>query len=254
MSDIDQNKIIENYSKRAAYHNDFNAVLYNSLNQNDRFNGIILDYLTRRALIDALKPVKSDFILDFGCGVGRITFPLSKKVKEIHGVDISPDLLRIAELQKVRFKNKNVEFHLLDTVNPVFPEVMFDKIFTASVILHLGSEQIKSNLKLFNNHLKNDGKLILLEYAKEKTIKNNSESILRSIDDLKIDFSNNGFEFLKVKPVIRMPSYSIGIWKRINKDWKFLLPLLYLLERMTLKRKPEFVTYYWYIIELKKRG
>ena len=74
-------KVLELYKSRAEFHGDENAVLDGSLTNENKHTNIIIDYLTRRALIEYLKPKIDDVIIDFGCGVGRLTFILSSKVK-----------------------------------------------------------------------------------------------------------------------------------------------------------------------------
>ena len=44
--------------------------------------------------------------LDFGCGVGRLTFPMCTYASEVCGVDISPGMLQKAEERKELLKFK----------------------------------------------------------------------------------------------------------------------------------------------------
>ncbi|MCY7362554.1 MAG: class I SAM-dependent methyltransferase [Ignavibacteria bacterium] len=249
----DNDKIIDFYRKRAKYHGDENAVLDGSENQQVRFTNIILGHLTKSAMIENLNPKPNEVILDYGCGVGRITFPVAAKAKEIYGVDISPDLLNIANTLKEKRKTNNIHFEQLDPNNPQLADVMFDKIFALGVMLHLGNEQMDKNIPGIYSHLKNDGKLFLLEYTRAETEFAKHEVIIRSVDDFKKDFAKYGFECVSVKPVIRMPSYAISTWKKIGKDWKFMLPFLYQLEKLTINRKPEHILYHWQVFEFKKK-
>ena len=248
----DTDKIIEFYKKRASYHGDQNAVLDGTPTQSVRFTNIMLDYLTRNALLENLKAKASDIVLDYGCGVGRVSFHVAKQAKEVYGVDISPDLLNIANTTKKNKGINNIHFQQLDPNNPVFPDKVFNKIFALGVMLHLGEEGLAKNLPQLHKQLANDGTLCLLEYTRDKTEIGKHEVIIRSVDDFKKDFAKYGFECYEVKPVIRMPSYALSIWKKINKDWKWILPILWQVEKQTTLRKPEHIEYHWHILKFRK--
>lgn len=53
-------------------------------------------------------------ILDFGCGVGRLTIPLASEADWVTGVDVSPAMLREAAENCARFAVGNVDFTLSD--------------------------------------------------------------------------------------------------------------------------------------------
>ena len=48
--------------------------------------------------------------IDFGCGVGRVAIPLSKRCKQVIGVDVSKSMLDEAKRNCVSFNTTNVEF------------------------------------------------------------------------------------------------------------------------------------------------
>jgi 2-polyprenyl-3-methyl-5-hydroxy-6-metoxy-1,4-benzoquinol methylase len=54
----------------------------------------------------------SERALDFGCGVGRLTFPLAGEFSTVLGLDISPSMLTEAEANAVRLGARNVAFAL----------------------------------------------------------------------------------------------------------------------------------------------
>ncbi len=55
---------------------------------------------------------KSDIVMDFGCATGTISSSLAGSVKEMHGIDISPKMIRIAKKRAVERK--------LDNLNSLF--------------------------------------------------------------------------------------------------------------------------------------
>ncbi len=64
-------------------------------------------YATGRAVIDDLESrlekcgecLGGDAAIDFGCGVGRLTFPLSQRFRTCYGIDISRSMVDFASTQ-----------------------------------------------------------------------------------------------------------------------------------------------------------
>lgn len=246
-------KVLKLYKTRADFHGDENAVLNGSITFDPRHINIIIDYLTRRALLEFLKPDKNDIVIDFGCGVGRLTYVVAPRVKKIYGLDITPELLAIAKKQQQTSTANNIEFIQLNPEKFDLPAVQFDKLFFVGTLVHISDEMLDIILPKIFAGLKPNGKITLIEYLKtDQSLSQNNEVIMRSHEHLKKIFEKHGFKISVLKPAIRMPSYSIMIWKKMSARFTFLLPLLYLLEKATLKRKPQFVDYYYYGVEMKK--
>jgi len=57
--------------------------------------------------------------VEYGCGLGRVTFALASMFKEVHGYDISANHLRLAQQHAAEFGVENVGFHLCsaDTIS-----------------------------------------------------------------------------------------------------------------------------------------
>ena len=74
--------------------------------------------------------------LEFGCGVGRITFWLAKKFNNIYGYDISKSHLDLAQLYLDSERVKNVTLCHIDKLDDMlkFPKV--DVIYTILVLQH----------------------------------------------------------------------------------------------------------------------
>jgi SAM-dependent methyltransferase len=53
-------------------------------------------------------------VLDHGCGVGRLTFPLAAEFGSVVGLDVSPSMLAEARSNAGDFEARNVEFALAD--------------------------------------------------------------------------------------------------------------------------------------------
>jgi SAM-dependent methyltransferase len=97
--------------------------------------------------------------LDSGCGLGRLTQPMSRHFKRTYGVDISPTM--IAEASRInRFGNsckyilnKSADLH-------IFRDDKFDFIYTKIVLQHIPPEITKSYIVEFLRVLKPGGVLL----------------------------------------------------------------------------------------------
>ena len=97
--------------------------------------------------------------LDFGCGVGRLTQALSKYFDEIHGVDIAPSMIELANYYN-RFGNK-CKYHLNEEDNlEIFSDYFFDFIYSTLTLQHMKPKYSKSYIKEFLRILKPHGLLI----------------------------------------------------------------------------------------------
>ena len=74
--------------------------------------------------------------LDFGCGVGRLTFPLAEEFSNVLGLDISPSMLAEAEANAERLNVANAEFALADDLLSNAPGE-FDFVTSYIVLQHI---------------------------------------------------------------------------------------------------------------------
>ncbi len=82
--------------------------------------------------------------IDFGCGVGRITIPLSKRCKEVIGIDVSMSMIEEAKRNCVFFNATNVRFG--NDLSKIKQKADF--VVTALVLQHVESEK---GLQLFGS-------------------------------------------------------------------------------------------------------
>lgn len=87
--------------------------------------------------------------LDFGCGVGRVLIPLSKKCKHVLGLDISQGMLKEATKNINRCKIHNASVQLSSDFSK--NKRQFDFIHSFIVFQHIHPKQ---GLPLFDNLLK----------------------------------------------------------------------------------------------------
>lgn len=106
-------------------------------------------------------------ILDWGCGVGRVTFPLSKLVKsEIYACDVDPTAIAF-------LKNENVDFRALrsDYDPPLpFKDAFFDLVYAFSVFTHLPEDAEAAWLEELRR-ITRPGGLLLLSVVGEKSLR-----------------------------------------------------------------------------------
>lgn len=97
-------------------------------------------------------------ILDFGCGDGTMAYLISSLLLQahIHGVDISGDLLEIAQ-GWYGIKNNKLTFNQTLTG-------YYDLVYMADVLHHIKKNEREALLKKLNEHLAPNGMLIILEF------------------------------------------------------------------------------------------
>ena len=104
-------------------------------------------------------PAEFKNALDFGCGVGRLTIPLSKKFARCVGVDISETMINLAK----KYQNSpNCEYIVnSDKKLSMLENGSFDLIYSIIVLQHVPEKElIKSYLSEFIRILKKNGILV----------------------------------------------------------------------------------------------
>ena len=101
-------------------------------------------------------------VLDFGCGIGRMTKFLSENFKRYYGTDIVQSVIESAD----RFRIPNTKFELLNSFNNNIPfgNTKFDVIWTSTVLQHVVDDKLlKHYIKDFYRRLNKDGYVLILE-------------------------------------------------------------------------------------------
>jgi ubiquinone/menaquinone biosynthesis C-methylase UbiE len=105
-------------------------------------------------------PAQRDWALDFGCGVGRLTRPLSSYFKFCCGVDISLAMLRRARKFNQQWPNCLFLLNGQDNLR-VFRDCCFDLIYSDIVLQHMPRKEVVfSYISEFFRILKKDGLLV----------------------------------------------------------------------------------------------
>lgn len=102
--------------------------ILNAVISNDELNNYYFDNATKN-IIKQVVELKSDFkVLDYGCGIGRISNWISNDVNKVIGMDISQKMIEAAKKSAEEHNLKNVEFKLADGKSIPFKNELFDLI------------------------------------------------------------------------------------------------------------------------------
>jgi 2-polyprenyl-3-methyl-5-hydroxy-6-metoxy-1,4-benzoquinol methylase len=102
------------------------------------------------------KDYQPDRILDFGCGVGRLTIPLARRAQEAVGVDISPGMLQEARANVEHAGISNATFVMSnDTLSRVIGS--FNLVHAFIVMQHIAPDRGFRLLARFVDLLDPDG-------------------------------------------------------------------------------------------------
>jgi len=105
-----------------------------------------------------------DKVIDVCCGTGAQVLEYGRHGIIATGIDISPDMLKIATKNRMRQKAINVSFQLADAANLPFPDGCFDYA-TISFGLHDKEKPVRYQIiSEMRRVVKQDGALILIDY------------------------------------------------------------------------------------------
>lgn len=176
----------------------------------------------KNKILSLLNLKKSDKVLDLGCGTGRLTTQISKKVKNVVGVDFSKDMLNIAK-EKSK-KNSNIQYKYLNITKRLpFKDKSFDKVLSILVVNHI--KQLDKLLKevyhilkprglfVFDSDAGKNTKYRLLakstkfeDYIYQRIIEGRKVEIRRNISDFIKIINTSPFEHYKLIPIMIGPN------------------------------------------------
>lgn len=111
--------------------------------------------------LDMLRPylAPDGIVLEIGCGIGRITRHVAAHCAELHGIDISEEMIRKAGVNLREFQN--VRLHVGNGFSLPFPDKTFDFLYSCRVFQHIPKNIVLNYLKEAFRVLKPGAKFLL---------------------------------------------------------------------------------------------
>ncbi|MGB1041252.1 MAG: bifunctional demethylmenaquinone methyltransferase/2-methoxy-6-polyprenyl-1,4-benzoquinol methylase UbiE [Flavobacteriales bacterium] len=134
----------------------------------NHFFSLGIDKLWRKKVLKIVKEIPHSEILDVATGTGDLAIALSKlEGSNIIGVDISNKMLDVGKEKVIKKKLSNsVELKYGDSLNLPFDDKQFDVVTVAFGVRNF--ENISKGLSEISRVLKENGKIIVLEFSNPK--------------------------------------------------------------------------------------
>ncbi len=122
----------------------------------DRYYGSGEDAVSAMFLHAGWTPGERARALEIGCGTGRITQALAKRFAFVDAIDVSSEMVRIAERDLANIKN--VRFHVTNGIDlKKFPDARFDYACSELVFRHIPSREVIRTYLLETGRILNHG-------------------------------------------------------------------------------------------------
>ena len=118
-------------------------------------------------------PQNCENALEIGCGTGAFARQLAKRCKRVIGLDLSPEMIRVARARSTEFEN--LEFQVADVMTWDFPQSHFDFVCSIATLHHLEQRELFVKIK---DALKPGGVLVVLDLVESSGL---SERIVDAI-------------------------------------------------------------------------
>jgi arsenite methyltransferase len=148
------------------------------------------------AVIKELALKGTEKIADVGAGSGYFTFRLSKELSKgrVYAIDIEPEMIRHIHHKAISRKIQNIEVIFSTPDNPNIPEDV-DLVFICDILHHVKNKG--DWLKALFSQMKNDSKLVLIEFKEGKLPEGPPEDIKIPLGKMVSITTNAGFVNLK---------------------------------------------------------
>lgn len=110
-------------------------------------------------------PRNCENALEVGCGTGAFARQLAERCRQVIGLDLSPEMIRVARSRSSQFDN--LDFQLADAMTWDFPESHFDFICSIATLHHLDQHEFLKNIK---DALKPGGVLVVVDLVQSKSV------------------------------------------------------------------------------------
>ena len=141
---MDDPKVLErmraDWNERAG-EDAYYYVAFGRREQNDEEFFATAGDLVRGLELDLKRLPGRDAALEIGCGPGRLMRPLSRHFREIHGVDVSDEMIRLAR-ERLRDTPNAHPHHGSGSDLGMFPDAKFDFVYSYAVFQHIPSKEV----------------------------------------------------------------------------------------------------------------
>ena len=124
------------------------------------------DNSPRKVVFESIGNEEKVLDLCTGTATNALKIAKSKPLSEIIGIDLSKDMLKIAQGKVKKSKVRNIKLYHMDATNMRFQDKFFDKILL-SLVLH----EVEENLAVLaeaKRVLKDKGEIIVTEWEKSR--------------------------------------------------------------------------------------
>jgi SAM-dependent methyltransferase len=128
------------WNRRAAEDANYYVAFGRRRQSNEEFFSTA-DGTVRQLLPEMNRFTGRDAALEIGCGPGRLMRPLSRHFKEIHGVDVSDEMIRLARERLAHTANAFPQ-HGSGADLAMFPDGKFDFVYSYAVFQHIPSRDV----------------------------------------------------------------------------------------------------------------
>jgi len=138
-------------------------------------------------------------VLEIGCGDASHTIEYAQNVNHITAIDLSENLLKLAEKNRLESGAKNIELHQLSVLDlkEFFKNRQFDIIISQRCLINLSQwEYQKEALYQIHHLLKKEGLLLMTESFNDEMKTLNKERTKYNLNPIKVVDYNRNFENL----------------------------------------------------------
>jgi SAM-dependent methyltransferase len=205
-----------------------------------------IDLLQKMALEEVLELKGDEAVLDFGCGSGRISYWIASRVKNVVGLEVTPEMIDLARQNR---DAENVEFMLYDGKHfPVMPHP-FDLVLSVGVLQIMEGENLTKVILALSHYLKSGGRFLMVEQVSD------NPGIKRpSVNEYLQAFKESGLDCLRYYPIRTGRWWLLYLirYGLIPERW---FPCIASLELRKRRKRATTISYYCdYLFVAKKVG
>lgn len=101
-----------------------------------------------------------DEVLDVGCGTGRLAVPVATRARAVHGLDLTPAMIRVAA-ENARRAGVQVVLHEADMRHLPFPDQRFDVAMSHLALMHVDRSERPAVFAELSRVLRPGGRLLI---------------------------------------------------------------------------------------------